>query len=234
MARNLLPVRVDDLHLTAKEQKFILEYVSNAFDGIDAAKKSGLLPESVSKQRAHLFVHSLLARDEINQAVNRISESMVAPYKSRFVDQTLRRLYIRANYDPLWYFFPDGTARPMDQISQERRWAIDKVEPKIYGKNADVREVTYVLADQDKARVALQELINKRDEGSGKGDEGMRSKLDEIFQAVRLGAQLSEGKKKKEAEPDMIEAPDQKTILRTPTELLKGIRNGEVEEIKAR
>lgn len=230
MARNLLPVRIDDLHLTAKEQKFILEYVSNAYDAIDAAKKAGLLPENVSGPRARIYTHTLLARSEIDQAINRISESMVAPYKSRFIDQTLRRLYIRANYNISWYFFPDGTAKPLDQISIERQWAIDKIEPKIFGKNADVREVTYTLADQDKARVALQELINKRDEGKGGGDEGMRSKLDEIFQAVRLGASLSEGKKKKE--PEMVEAPDQKTILRTPLELMKGIRNGEVEEVE--
>jgi hypothetical protein len=221
MQRNELPVRIDDLNLTAKEQKFVLEYISNCFNGVAAAKVAKLIPESMSDPRAKLFVHSLLTKSNIDQAVTRISDHFIAPYRSKFVNQTLRQLEIRANYDPLWYYFPDGTARPLDDITLERRWAIDKVEPKIFGKNADVREVMYTLADKNAARKELKELLSlSKDEQSD--DAGMQSKLSEIFAAVKFGKQIAE----KRDEPEMIAAPDQHTIVRTPAELKEMLIHG--------
>jgi len=223
MPREQLPVRVDDLGLSAKEQKFILEYISNSFDGKAAAKKAKIIPADMSDARANLIVHSLLAKDIVVQAINRVSEYFIAPYKSKFVNQTLRQLDIRANYDLSWYYYPDYTAKPLDEISMEHRWAIDKVEPKVFGKDANVREVVFILADKNAARKELKELLEKKDDRDGGADDGMRSKLSEIFEAVKLGKQLAEKKK----EPEMVPAPEQKTILRTPAELRERITNGE-------
>jgi hypothetical protein len=222
MHRNELPVRIDDLNLTAKEQKFVLEYVSNCFNGVAAAKVAKLVPDGMSEPRAKLFVHSLLTKKSIDDAIARISEHFISPYRSKFVNQTLRQLEIRANYDPLWYYYPDGSARPLDSIPMEYRWAIDKVEPKIFGKNADVREVVYTLADKNAARKELREMLSlSKDESNN--DDGMRNKLSEIFEAVKLGKSLAD---KKKEEPEMLPAPDQHTVVRTPAEIREMLVHG--------
>jgi hypothetical protein len=234
MARGYLPIRMDDLKLNAKEQRFVAEYTSNSWDAVAAARAAGLIPINLSPIKARAYTHEILARSEIEQAIDRLTEEFLIPFRNRMISQMVACLQIRAYYDIEWFYFPDGTARPIDTITPEHRWAIDKVEPKIFGKNADVREVVYTLADREAARKELKGLLDKKEKAGDQAD-GMRDKMEGILDTLRKGAQLGaqiandiNTAKLPEKAPEMQTATEQKSIiLQTPSELLRKLKNGQ-------
>jgi hypothetical protein len=222
---------MDDLHLNAKDQRFVAEYTSNGYDAVEAAKAAGLIAASLSPLKSRAYTHEIMSRPEISEAIDRMAEEFLVPYRNRMISQVVACLQIRALYDISWYINPDGTAKPIDTISPERRWAIDKVEPKVFGKNADVREVVYTLADKIVAQRELRAILTKK-EGTVTSDDGMKTKMDAVINALKQGMQIGAqvavdvGKIEKAPEQAMIPAPEQKTVLQSPKDLLKRLKNG--------
>jgi hypothetical protein len=201
LAKQYLPVKIEDLGLNAKEIRFVGEYCSNGFNAPEAAKLVGLINGELSPAQERIRCHEILTLEKISRAVDRMVESTLNPYRDRIKSQMLVQLQIRANWDATWFFYPDGTAKPLDSISAEHRMAIDAVEEKYYGKDA-VRTVTYTLSDKDKARKELAQLLGKKEEVSQEDTGGMRSKLNDIFLAVEKGIDMGISAQKKR---EMIE-----------------------------
>lgn len=183
MAKQLkLPIKVEDLGLTQKELKFIGEYCSNGFDAVAAMKAAKLIPENATSTTSHLSSKELLNRQNIMTAVNRFVSSELDPYRDKLNYQILTSMQARAFYDPHVFFEADGTARPLDTIPANLRQAIDSVEVKHYGKDGDVLETIYKLADKAQSQKSLRELLDRK---SGGDEEGMhttvRARLDEVF-----------------------------------------------------
>lgn len=207
----LLPIRVDDLHLSPKEIKFVAEYTSNGFDAERAIKESGLVPPNMSPIQVSLRWHELLQKDNINTAIDRMNEAFIAPYRNRLLSQMIARLQIQANYILEWYYYADGTAKPLSEISPERQMAIVDTEVKHYGKDGTVTEVKYKLADQEAARKALKEMLDKKEGVKDENTTGMRARLAEIFNAAKMGIDYGrqlEQKLNTEAEEDIDEEPE--------------------------
>lgn len=227
MSKTFLPISMDDLHLTAKQMKFVGIYCSNGFNEIDAAKQSGLIPSDCSQAKARNYCLQLLGNASINTAVNRMIESTLAPYRDRMINQMVQQLQIRANYDISWFFDTHGYPIPLEDIPPERRVAIDRVESQHYGKDADVRVVKYILADRDAARKELKALLEPK-EGQKKQESGMRAEIDEIFAIAQKGADFAkylEGKHKKDLKEEIPAAEEQQTTILSSNEILKRLKD---------
>lgn len=201
--KSKLPIKVEDLGLNPKELRFVGEYCTNNFDAIAAMKAAKLISESMNATEARLRGMELLNRPNINTAINRFVSSELDPYRDKLSYQILTSMQARAFYDPDTFFHSDGTAKPLDSIPAHMRQAIDSVEVKHYGKDGDVTETIYKLADRAQAQKNLIELLNRKapDQEDGVGT-ATRSKLDEIFfkAGVVAGSKIAEEKQKLEME----------------------------------
>jgi hypothetical protein len=234
-----LPIHIDDLHLTVKDQKFVAEYCSNGYDASKAIVSAGILPSATSSVRLRAHGHEILSRQEINTAIDRMTENFLTPYRDRMISQMVARLQVRAGYDVDWFYHPDGTAKPLDQITAEQRWAIDDIEIKHFGKDGDITETKYKLADQDAARKELKAMLDRKEAGKEDNNE-MRGKLADIFAALKTGVdygmQIEKKKEKEKAEDALLDAPEQKTTILpeplSPSEIRRRINRGEMSPIK--
>lgn len=177
-----LPMKVEDLGLTQKELKFVGEYCTNGFDAVAAMKAAKLLPEDTTSTTGRLRSLELLNKQNIITAVNRFVSSELDPYRDKLNYQILSLMQARAFYDPDTFFEADGTARPLTQIPPHLRQAIDSVEVKHYGKDGNVLETVYKLADKGQAIKSLRELLDRK---AGPDDDSMntgtRARLNEVF-----------------------------------------------------
>jgi len=214
MPKSGLPIKIDDLGLTLKQQRFVLEYAVNGFDATAAAKSSGLLPKDAPTVKSRTFCLQLLNDKNISTAIQRFVEDTISPYRDRMMAEMIAVLNTRAYYDVNWFFLPDGTARPLDTIPAERRVAIDEVKEAYAGKSAEVRILTYTLANRDAARKELRSLLEKKDdEGNADSGKGMRGELDRIFSSIKKGIDLGR-KMERELQDEVVEpAQEQKTTL---------------------
>lgn len=184
-----LPVNIDDLNLTPREIKFVCEYITNGYKAEDAAKAAGLLSQDAGTVASRLHCAALLNNEKIKEAISRTKTSFVEPYRDVHYAKIQEVLEIRAFYDPFDFYYPDGTIRPLDEISPKLRYAIDGIgDVTTMGKNGDnVRTVTYKLADKDKARKELRELHEIKEEKKDTGSADERSKLFSLVAALAKG-----------------------------------------------
>lgn len=166
-----LPFDVSDLELTQKELIFVGEYCTNGFNDFEALKASGIIPQKATPAQARINGLSLSSKPNIKKAIQRFTESVLAPYKDKLEYQTLQLLQARAFYDVSTFFDTNGKAKPLDEIPQQARYALDDITEDFKGKDADVRTVKYKLADRMQARKELEILLKKGE------DEGDANKL---------------------------------------------------------
>lgn len=211
MARKTkLPISIDDLGLSVKELRFVGEYCTNNFDAIAALKAAKLITDKESATEARLRGLEILNKANITTAINRFVSSELDPYRDKLSYQILTSMQARAFYDPSTFFHPDGTAKELDTIPPNLRQAIDSVEVKHYGKDGDVTETIYKLADRAQAQKNLIELLNKKTDDK---DDGMgtaaRARLDEIFKVGMVaGAKITEERQKAQEEAAAIPVKD--------------------------
>lgn len=219
-----LPVNIDDLGLTPREIKFVCEYITNGYNAEEAAKTSGLLSRDAGSVASRLHCAQLLQNDKIKEAITRTRASFVEPYRDVHYAKIQEVLEVRAFYDTLTFFNPDGTARPLDQIPVKQRYAIDGVDEKwSMGKNGvNERTVTYTLANRDKARAELRALHEAKEEKKDTSAESVRGEILDMLDAYGKG--LVAGTKKAIAEKPI----DAEPVPTTPASVIaKKIRDGE-------
>jgi hypothetical protein len=187
MPREILPVKIDDLHLSLKEQKAVAAYIANGYDAVGAVREAGLTPDNASPAMAKLAAAAFFNRPEVSQAIMRIEQAVLNPYRDRITQQIVQQKMIRATYDTAWFYDASGRAIPLDNIPVDRRWAIDDVQTQYYGKAADVKVVHYVLADKDRAQKELMEILKRGDDKSGQDISEKRKRLEDIFQPIGKG-----------------------------------------------
>lgn len=196
MAREILPIKVDDLHLTLREQKAIAAYTANGYRGADALIEAGIVAESLrNSPMAKIKSAEFFNRPEVSQAVTRLEQTVLNPYRDSILQQIVQQKRARATYDPATFYFSNGIARPLDEIPVEWRVCIDGVEKQYFGKNADVYVIRYVLADKDRAQKELLEMLKKGEDHSGKELDERRKKLDEVWASAgkALGSGMAKG-----------------------------------------
>ena len=201
MADNL-PVDVSDLSLSVKEIKFVGSYCANGFDAVAAMKDAGLIPPTTPYTMARLKGIEISNRPNVRTAVQRFTENVLSPYRDQLRVQTLDMLKARAFYDESIFYHPDGTAKPLDAIPREWRYAIDGVTEDFRGKDANVRTVNYKLADRMSAAKMLQELLKVKEEESSTlptdATDRLRSIFNSMAKAGAIGAMEAMKQKKRD------------------------------------
>jgi phage terminase small subunit len=184
IAKKLLPVDVDDLNLTLRDYKFIAEYCTNGFKGMEAALSAGFKGD---KRTLQSTAWALLKKPQIIEALKRFINTVIEPYKTRLEYEILDRYYRRATYTVDIFYDKNGEVLPLDEIDKEWLPVIDGVERKFYGKDASEEIVTYQLPNRDTALQMLAKLAMGVDPNSDKLNQlpqETRSRLQQIFNAA--------------------------------------------------
>lgn len=208
--RKFLPIEVEDLHLSQPELKAIAEYCSNGYDGLAACIAAGLISDRDSVAMQKLKAREFFNRPECIQAVDRMTQSILAPYWPRMEASLIQIEITRATYDIAWYYDDLGEPIPLSSIPPERRAAIDNVEKKRYGKDGDEYTVAYMLCNRDAAKKTLRELMAKSTGKTTDATAEKRKELQELFSAFTDGAtklfSVAMQKKLDEQKQGLIEA----------------------------
>ena len=191
MQKKILPIDIKDLGLQQREVVFVGEYCANGYDEVAAAKAARLVPESATTAQCRLKAIEIVNDPRISRAIDRMTETVLNPYRDRIEAQLVKQLQIRAFYDPSWFYYTDGTARPLEEIPTDRRYAIDDVTESYYGKDATTRVVTYKLANKAQAQKELRELLSKKDSVDQSDSTSMRSELKKLFGDVKMSIEIT-------------------------------------------
>lgn len=167
---------------------FLAEYMSNGMNGSEAYIKHIARKNASEASRKSCGVHAsaILAKPEILEAIKEIFDIWLAEKKVKLEKEIIAVQYARAFYDPTMFVDADGQARIKDvnKIPEKWRPAIDGIEAKYYGKDADRKVVVFKLADRTKALQELSKYIQLYQDSLGlKVDMGEDTigKLQEIF-----------------------------------------------------
>jgi len=152
--------------ITNQEKLFVSYYISDAhWDPLKAFLFAGYNPGS-SIQSSRVRAHNLLNKDHIQKAIDIYTDTVIRINKNRAKVNIIELQRSRAFYDPAMLINADGSLkyRSLEEVPPEVRAAIDGIETKWYGKNADVQAVSVKLADRDRAMAHLTKLLNLNEE----------------------------------------------------------------------
>lgn len=185
MSTEIVAETVDfsDLGLNKSETEFIGEYSANGFDAVSALK-SNTMGKGLSPANLQIKALEVTNRPHIRQAVQRYIDKVLGPYRDQLEFQSLETWKARAFYDLNTFYFPDGTAKPLDMIPREWRQAIDSVSEDYKGKSAEVRSVNYKLADKAQAFKILKEILHKNTDTKSDISSESRNRLQDIFSSI--------------------------------------------------
>lgn len=186
---HFLPLDVTDLELSVSESKFVRAMIENDYDEGKALVSANIVPKDTASPIARMKGLEWANKPQIRQAIQRYTAMVLDPTRDQLHIRLVEHLRIRAFYDPEVFFYPDGTARQLDDIPKEYRICIDGISEDFKGKDAQVRVVTYKLADRAAAQKSLQELL-KKGEKAVEDDipSDAKSRLDKIFASVTKAA----------------------------------------------
>jgi hypothetical protein len=150
------------------EKVFISFYVSDAhWDGYKAWMMSKL-PECKNKSATVQKANRLLAKPYIQQAIKMYVNSIMEINKTRAAIEILEFQRNRALYDPADIIDANGRLKydSLDELPLEARMAIDGIETKYFGKDADRKVTTVKLANRDRAITDLKKTLRLDEESA--------------------------------------------------------------------
>jgi hypothetical protein len=209
-----LPMDISDLlNLTPALINFIGHYISNNFDETIAFKKAFPAKlKGLSGPEIRLEALSLLNNREVKLAVQRYTESVIAPHRDKLEMQIMEVLRQRSFYDPLDFFHEDGSPRKLSDIDKQKRVVLDNIMNDAKGGRGERDLLNYKLADRMQAIKALNEIINKVDElavtDNGVTDES-RKRIQDVMSGAMLALKANKKSEKKEKKAEeTVEATD--------------------------
>lgn len=157
--KSLLVADISDLPLNNKKKIFVAVYCHNGFDKHKAYLAAGY----AGKRKAVLeaAANRMLAEDAVQEAIRRITAELVKPYLPLMEYNTFKVQYIRAFYKVTDFFNNDGTIRPLNEIEEDKLFALDGINTRYYGKDCNKEVIEYKLADRSDALREIQSLITK-------------------------------------------------------------------------
>lgn len=178
--KQLLVVNLDDLQLNNKQKIFVAVYCNNGFNERNAYLSAGYAGRRLEVVRA--AAQKLVATEKIQEAIKRMIGELVKPYLAPMKMKTFELQFYRAFWKIDDFFYPDGAIKPLSEISEKAKYALDGIETKLYGQKG-TKIITYTLADRSEALRQIQALLDKYDSGNQAGEslEELRKKRDAIF-----------------------------------------------------
>lgn len=160
-------------HLKPQEKMFVVEYSTNGFNGDKAASRVS------NKSDAVRFLEKQPIQEAIKEFVAVVLADRAEKLESKIVDVLWRRAF----YNPLDFIdqngqplTPDGSPFDPDEFDLKNYkemlgpWSvcIDNIKNAMHPKNPDVKSVTVVLADRDRALRQLSTYAGLINEDEGK------------------------------------------------------------------
>jgi hypothetical protein len=185
------PVTLEDLELSLPELRFVGEYCANGYNAPKAYKNShGEKDQSIARIKGL----TLAGKPKVLTAIRRFTCSVLDPYKEVMEHQLLDFQKTRAFFDITDYYNEDGSAKPLSEIPEDARKAIDGVKEQFFGKDANTRVVTYELGSRKPAMDYLVTLIKMSKEKDDTVPRDLAAKMDAIFKAgATVGASAAIG-----------------------------------------
>lgn len=148
------------LGLTLGEARFVAEYLTNGFNATKAYMTA--VNARCTRKYAGAKGAALLQKSETKQAISRYMAAWLGEKKEKLEVGIISVLWARAFYDPANFINPDGSPRfeSWDQIPKDWRTAVDGIETKFYGKDADRSITTMKLADRERSLEKLARYIS--------------------------------------------------------------------------
>lgn len=173
---------------TPKHIKFAAEYMTNGMNAIDAYLKHVARKNISERSMAAVAVEAsrILRNPKIQDAIKEIFDIWLSEKKNKLEKEIIAALYARAFYDPTMFINADGSARikDADQIPEKWRPAIDGIETRYYGKDADRKVVVWKLANRSQALLELSKYIKLYQDSLGLNmnmSDGVANTLKDIF-----------------------------------------------------
>ena len=236
-----LPLDVTDLDLSLSQIKFVRAMIENDYDEGSAVIAANIMPKGTPGPIARMEGLKWANKPQVRQAIQRYSAMVIDPSRDQLHIRLVDTLRIRAFYDPMIFFYEDGTARPLNEIPKEYRICIDGITEDFKGKDAQVRVVTYKLADKTAAQKQLQELLKK---GESVDEEEIptdaKSRLDKIFASVakasaEAGAAAAlKGRKDAIEEQNTLDENGEPVIIRPGYRNVGGSERTAIKEVYAK
>lgn len=172
-AKELLDFDYKDLKLKPREIRFVA-----AFCATWDQKKSYLMAGYKATTENSLYANStrLISNDKISTAIQRYVSKAIEPYKDRLNLMLLEVWYRRAFYDVSIFYNSDGTIKDLDEIPEEWRICIDRINIRHYGKESTNSETVWSLCSRTEALKEIRSVLELAIGKSVNGDNSAEIK----------------------------------------------------------
>ena len=158
-----------EFHITPEETLFVYKYAELA----DAGKAHQIVFGGDNYTKARSAGAKLLKRKDIQDALNRMQEQIFDYALQSLPLAMMQDIQTIRSIDPLDFYTPDGTAKPLDTIpANMRHWAIPRHF--INNKTGEVIMV-FDLPDPTKTTSLMIELMRAKDMAKGGAKESSLS-----------------------------------------------------------
>lgn len=147
------------ISMTEQEAAFCCNMVLNGLDKVKAYKEVYAIQEM--EKDDYKKIAALLAREDVRQMLRMGVKTKMREIMDNLDSKLLDTYTQRAFYDISDFHDMNGMPKPLSEIPEEKRCAIDKIEIKYYGRDGDVCSVNYVLANRDVALKTLTDYVNE-------------------------------------------------------------------------
>lgn len=150
---------LEGLKLTDQQIVYVMTYVSNGFDAVDAHKAAGYHcsnPKWISSQASAVRYNK-----QVNAAIQRVMNYIFKSKRNIFRDRILNELESNAFYDISDILHLDGTPvhKEFSDYTPEQRRLVQQIVPKRYGRDGNVEVVEYKLPDKAQALKDIMRLF---------------------------------------------------------------------------
>jgi hypothetical protein len=148
--------------LTQRQIKFIVCYVENGLNGPAAYAEAGYKPVT-GKNRTKTIakrVSQYLNKPGVQEALGGYIKARAARDQIINEKKLLDSLTRRAFYDTTIFYTSAGNFKPLNEIPREYHCVIDSISQKPGSKDDETTQLTYKLADKDKAMEKLLKYTN--------------------------------------------------------------------------
>ena len=178
-------IKVDDLSLTMAELRFVREVCTRGFDYGKAHEVAGYVASSPTEHM--LEGRKIASKPEVAEAINRFIDIAIGPYVKTLQYEALGVLRGMATWKPQDFYNDDGSVKPLDEIPEEKLYAIEGMVDKFYGKDAQRKVRELKLSDRRQAWNMLLSLKKEYFSDDKKVAPDKDNKLRKILNSINDG-----------------------------------------------
>lgn len=149
-----------DTGASIPQARFAACYVTNGFNGRKAYKDA--VSHNAKNSTADAKAHAWLRNPKVMACIQQFTETWLSDCRMKLEGEIIRTLWAQAFYDPSTFVTPSGEVAfdNWDEVPTDLRRAIEGIETKYFGKDADISTTTIKMADRGRALQQLSQYIS--------------------------------------------------------------------------